>query len=46
VLNEDVTIRIGKAKFPCKVLRLADYDYFSVLRKKILYKAMDINRGE
>ena len=46
VLNEDVTIRIGKAAFPCKVLRLADYDYFSVLRKKILYKAMDINRGE
>ena len=35
-----------KAKECAKILRLKDYDYFDVLRKKIMYKAMDIQKGD
>lgn len=46
VFRENMEITISKAAYSCKILRLEDYNYFNVLRKKIIYKAMDINRGE
>lgn len=46
VFRENMEITIMKASYSCRILRLEDYNYFNVLRKKIIYKAMDINRGE
>lgn len=46
VFRENMEITIMKADHSCRILRLEDYNYFNVLRKKIIYKAMDINRGE
>lgn len=46
VFRENMEITIMKAAYSCRILRLEDYNYFNVLRKKIIYKAMDINRGE
>lgn len=46
VFRENMEITIMKAEYACRILRLEDYNYFNVLRKKIIYKAMDINRGE
>lgn len=45
-ISEDTEVTIKKAKWPTKILRLDDYDYFDVLRKKLIYKAMNIQRGE
>ncbi len=45
-ISEDAVITTTKAKYPCKVLRLDDYDYFDVLRQKLIYKAMNIERGQ
>lgn len=45
-ITEDAVITTTKAKYPCKVLRLDDYDYFDVLRRKLIYKAMNIERGQ
>ncbi len=43
---EDAVITTTKAKHPCKILRLDDYDYFDVLRQKLIYKAINTTRGE
>jgi len=45
-ISEDTEVIIKKAEWPTKILRLDDYDYFDVLRKKLIYKAMNIQRGE
>lgn len=45
-ISEDAVITTTKADYPCKVLRLDDYDYFDVLRQKLIYKAMNIERGQ
>lgn len=45
-ITEDTTIAIRKAPMSCKILRLDDYDYYDVLRKKMINKAMNIQRGE
>lgn len=45
-ISEDTEVTIKKANKPTKILRLDDYDYFDVLRKKLIYKAMNIQRGE
>ena len=45
-IMDEVVITIRKAKECAKILRLKDYDYFDVLRKKIMYKAMDIQKGD
>ncbi len=45
-ITNDAVITTTKAKYPCKVLRLDDYDYFDVLRQKLTYKAMNIERGK
>ena len=45
-LTDDAVITTKKAEHPCKILRLDDYDYFNVLRQKLIYKAMNIQRGE
>lgn len=45
-ITEDAVITTKKAKYPCKVLRLDNYDYFDVLRQKLIYKAMTIERGD
>jgi len=45
-LTDDAIITTKKAEHPCKILRLDDYDYFNVLRQKLIYKAMNIQRGE
>lgn len=45
-ISVDTEVTIKKAKWPTKILRLDDYDYFDVLRKKLIYKAMNIQRGE
>lgn len=45
-ITEDTIITIRQAEKATRILRLNDYDYFEVLRKKIIFKAMDIQRGE
>lgn len=45
-LTDDAIITTKKAEHSCKILRLDDYDYFNVLRQKLIYKAMNIQRGE
>lgn len=45
-LTDDAIIVTKKAEHSCKILRLDEYDYFNVLRQKIIYKAMNIQRGE
>lgn len=45
-ITEDAIITTVKAEHSCKILRLDDYDYFNVLRQKLIYKAMNIQRGE
>jgi len=45
-LTDDAVITTKKAEHSCKILRLDDYDYFNVLRQKLIYKAMNIQRGE
>lgn len=45
-INDDSAVTIRKAEWPTKILRLDDYDYFDVLRKKLIYKAMNMQRGE
>ncbi len=45
-ITDDAVITTRKAKYPCKVLRLDNYDYFDVLRQKLIYKAMNIERGQ
>ncbi len=45
-LTEDSIITTKKAEHSCKIVRLDDYDYFNVLRQKLIYKAMNIQRGE
>jgi len=45
-ITEDAIITTKKAEHSCKILRLDDYDYFNVLRQKLIYKAMNIQRGE
>lgn len=45
-ITDDSAVTIRKAEWPTKILRLDDYDYFDVLRKKLIYKAMNMQRGE
>lgn len=45
-ITEDSIITTRKAEHSCQILRLDDYDYFNVLRQKLIYKAMNIQRGE
>jgi len=40
-LTDDSIITTKKAEHSCKILRLDDYDYFNVLRQKLIYKAMN-----
>jgi len=40
-LTDDAIITTKKAEHSCKILRLDDYDYFNVLRQKLIYKAMN-----
>lgn len=44
-ITGDATMVIKKAPHGCKILRLDDYDYFHVLRQKLIYKAMNIQGG-
>lgn len=44
-ITGDSVIRITKAASSCKILRLDGYDYFNVLRQKLLYKAINIQGG-
>lgn len=45
-IKDESVIKIKKADRCAKILRLKGYDYFDVLRKKIMYKAMDIQKGD
>lgn len=44
-ITSDSTIQVQKADCTCKILRLDGYDYFNVLRKKIIYKAINMQGG-
>lgn len=46
-LHENVCIRITQSGYKCKLVRLNDYDYFNVLRDKIIWRTREINcKGE
>jgi NAD+ kinase len=44
-ITGDSIIQIQKAVSSCKILRLDGYDYFHVLRQKLIYKAIDTQGG-
>lgn len=44
-ITGDSVIRIQKAVSSCKILRLDGYDYFHVLRQKLIYKAINTQGG-
>ena len=46
-LHADVCIRITESGYKCKLVRLNNYDYFNVLRDKIIWRTREINcKGE
>lgn len=46
-LHENVCIRITQSGYKCKLVRLNNYDYFKVLRDKIIWRTREINcKGE
>lgn len=42
-LEENSSITIGLSKWKCKLIRLNNYDYFKVLRDKIIWRTREIN---
>ena len=43
-LDEITNVSISKSDYNCKVIRIEDYDYFDILRKKIIYRTRDCER--
>lgn len=41
ILNKISSVSLNKNNFKCKVIRLDDYDYFDILRNKILWRTME-----
>ena len=41
ILNKISSVSLTKNNFKCKVIRLNDYDYFDILRNKILWRTME-----
>lgn len=43
-LNENINISITAYPFKCKLIRLEDYDYFDVLREKIIWRTKKVRK--
>jgi NAD+ kinase len=43
-ISEDSMISISASKYKCRVVQFEDYDYFEVLRKKIIWRTRECER--
>jgi NAD+ kinase len=43
-LDEITNVSISSSDYKCKVIRIEDYDYFDILRKKIIFRTRDCER--
>jgi NAD+ kinase len=43
-LNDISKVSISNSNYKCRVVRIEDYNYFDVLRKKIIYRTRDCER--
>lgn len=43
-ISEDSMVSISSSKYKCRIVQFEDYDYFEVLRKKIIWRTIECER--